>query len=285
MGGSRNGPHLDIGIARIERLGRLEVAGGPCFGAQHPDRREDLRHGVPGIVAMGAEAGRLPGRRAGQLHGPVQAITKAVGDIVQQRLVRPGAKRAASLVAFEDGFAVGEDGPPTIRAERQRIVVLTLRDAGARLLRDDHRVEQGQGLDPVGPLRRAEHAHRPAHGMARQGHGTPADDLQQRQQIVAQVQPVLAIVEGGTLGTAAVSLLVHRQDPQRPSQRRQDRTIRHGVEAVGVQEDHVDRPGRIAELQRRQFAGPAPALNAEGRSPGRGGLIGFDGVLGRQSHA
>ena len=52
-----------------------------------------------------------------------------------------------------------------------------------------------------------------------------------------------------------MAALVGREDAQGAGQRRQDRPVGPGVEAVGMQQDHVRRPVRRPEVQERHLAG------------------------------
>ena len=64
-----------------------------------------------------------------------------------------------------------------------------------------------------------------------------------------------------------MTALIDRQDAEILGQGRQDRAIGAGVEAVRMDENDVDRPRGVAELERRHRA--APTFKLDQPRPGR----------------
>ena len=225
---------------------------------------------------MSAEDGGFPLWRAAQLNAAVRAVAEPRRHIALQRGVRPIREDRPTPIAGHHGLAGGIFTAPSARACGERRVgdnpSARPDDRRLRRLRHDHRIEQGKAPHPPGRLGSGQQADAAADGMARQDHRPlGCDDLHQGQQIITQVIGVALVGDGVLLRGAAMAPLVDRQDAQVLAQGRQDMPIGRGVQAIGMQPDHIDGPIWIAERQHRHRQRSCAVVQRDGvgKAPGR----------------
>ncbi len=227
---------------------------------QDADRAAAFAERRPDVVVVGAEVGGFPGRRAGQGHLAGRRLAEARLDIVGELFRAPGPEGAPAGVGLDDGGLAGKGRPPAVRAHRQRIVLQRLR-IGRGSGRHHHGIEQGERLHPRRLGGGGQQAGGPAHGVAGQHHRPVGDRGREGQEVVAELRPALAALDGGGERRRPVAAQVDGQDPQAVGERGEDAAVGSRVEAVGVGEDHVHRAARRSEVERRH--GPAPARQVD----------------------
>jgi hypothetical protein len=97
-----------------------------------------------------------------------------------------------------------------------------------------------------------------------------AASLQQGDEIVAMIVPVAPAARFGRKRGAAMASQVRGPDPQGPGQGCQQGAVGQGVKAVGMDEDQVDRPLRIAEVEQAHPALAPTVRHRQAQSTGRG---------------
>jgi len=224
-------------------------------------------------VTLGAVVRRFPGGGARQADAAVGLVEQAVDAVVLHRGGGPALERPASGEAGGGGGAALEGGAAAQRALHQGEAGPGLAGAAAaglraHLWRQEHRVEEHQGLHQVGSGGGSEHGDGGAHGVPAQRHRAERQLAEERQEIVAEIEPVEAALGLGGQRASAVAALVDRQHPMSVAQRLKHRPVARGAEPVGVEEEGLHRGEPRPEVERGD--GPGRARQGEGPSLGAG---------------